>query len=76
MDIGGAPTINLKPIQSEIVNFYCDNNLELLCRVCLERIELDRKMCNIYETAKSVHISTMIMACATVQVCLMKNILI
>ncbi|KRT86839.1 zinc-finger associated domain containing protein [Oryctes borbonicus] len=67
MEIGdSAVTINFKPIQTEIVDFYC-NNVEIVCRICLERIDPDSKMCHIFPPTKSVHISTMIMACAAVQ---------
>lgn len=68
MDIGSSIAIDMKPVQNDIIDFYCDRNFELLCRVCLERIQNDGKMCNIFEATKPVHLPTMIMACASVQV--------
>lgn len=64
--VTGNVTIDLKPIQNDIVGFYCDNSFSFLCRVCLEKIEV-KKMCNIFES-KFLRLSTMIMACASVQV--------
>lgn len=64
---------NLKPvIHQDIVNFYCDLETDLMCRICLARGQPDNiKMCNIFDASKQTHVSTMIMSCASVQV---KNI--
>lgn len=60
----------LKPLQDDFLDYYCDINENPLCRVCLERSQPDEKMFNIFEElqCKSLHISTMIMSCASVQV--------
>lgn len=58
----------LKPIQQELVDYYCDINLSTMCRVCLEKNQPNKKMCNIFEAAKPMHICNMIMSCASVQV--------
>lgn len=66
--------LNLKQIDVEIINLQnefdnslCDSSVKANCRVCLEKAPLN-KMCNIFDTVKLVHISDMIMSCASVQV--------
>lgn len=66
-------SLNLKQIEVEIIEVqnefqtsYCDNNTTT-CRICLERSHLN-KMCSIFDPVKPVHIYSMIMSCASVQV--------
>lgn len=60
----------LKPMQQDLLNYYCDINETSLCRICLDRSQLDEKMFNIYEElqCKSMQISTMMMSCASIQI--------
>lgn len=68
MELNKTVEDRLNPIQQEYVDFYCDINLNTICRVCLEKTQPNKKMCNIFEPSKPVHICTMIMAFASVQV--------
>lgn len=70
MELNQGLTMELKPmqIQQELVDYYCDINLTTMCRVCLEKSQPNKKMCNIFDAMKPVHICTMIMSCASVQV--------
>lgn len=56
---------------SRMVDCYFDMSLNNICRVCLEKNQVSRKMCSLFENNKSPLVSFMIMACASVQVRLM-----
>lgn len=62
---------NSKSVHQDLINYYCDISVNNVCRVCLEKCQPHKKMLNIFET-KQKHlpseVSTMIMACASIQV--------
>lgn len=60
-----------KAFPEDYVNYYCDINLNSVCRVCLEKNQPHKKPCNIFQArldSTSDEVSNMIMACASVQV--------
>lgn len=62
-----------KAFPEDYVNYYCDINLNSVCRVCLEKNQPHKKPCNIFQArldSTSDEVSNMIMACASVQVLL------
>lgn len=61
----------LKPVQEDFLDYYCDISENLLCRVCLGRSEPHEKLFSVFEEHqyKNLHISTMIMSFASIQVC-------
>ncbi|RZC36565.1 zinc finger protein TC009514, partial [Asbolus verrucosus] len=48
------------------LNYYCDVNLSSVCRICLEKNQNNKKMCNIFDGGEPLY--TMIMSCAAVQI--------
>lgn len=69
MDLG------LKPIeQQRMVDCYFDMSINNICRVCLEKNQGTKKMCNIFQDTKPTNLSLIIMACASVQVKKIKNV--
>ncbi|KAF5304705.1 hypothetical protein FQA39_LY09482 [Lamprigera yunnana] len=62
---------NSESFPQEFGNYYCDISLNTICRLCLEKNQPNKKMCNIFEPKRSHlpdDLSSMIMACASVQV--------
>lgn len=78
MELNEEFALALKPfdpaiVQDELHNCLRDDSILAMCRICLEKSELN-KMCNIFDPIKPVHIYNMIMSCASVQVTIAFNI--
>lgn len=54
---------------SDILNYYLANNINNICRICLEK---GPKLMHIFDPIKPPHFSILIMACAAVQVIFFK----
>lgn len=67
MDVGLKP---MEQPQQRLVDCYFDMSINNICRVCLEKNQDTKKMCNIFQDSRPNHFSFMIMACASVQVIL------
>jgi hypothetical protein len=57
---------DLKFYPQDQLGYYCDANSNTTCRICLEKSQNNKKMCNIFDGAEPIF--NMIMSCASVQV--------
>ncbi|XP_044265308.1 zinc finger protein 665-like [Tribolium madens] len=57
---------DLKFYPQNQLNYYYDTNSSTICRICLERFQNNKKMCNIFEGNEPIF--NMIMSCASVQI--------
>ncbi|EFA06600.1 zinc finger protein TC009515 [Tribolium castaneum] len=57
---------DLKFYPQNQLNYYYDQNSSTVCRICLEKAQNSKKMCNIFEGNEPIF--TMIMSCASIQI--------